>query len=353
MAGRVFDLEPNAAPLVVLLDKLSKKPAINPKVEWNEDEAMPRITTLSASAASNATALGTSADIFRVNDVIRFTNEGFAMYVTATAAGSITASAIGGVAQASAASNAEVYIVAPSDAEGASLREIKYPQLVTASNFCEIVRTPFGVTETEKATQHYGGDEEDRLKAKFGVEHARYIEQICWLGARDIKNTNQRFCGGIIKEFIATNVTAAGGTLTEATFQGFLRSGFRYGSDRKVLFASPLVIQAIEGFARANIKTQGSQDNASTYGIQMKTYVSGQGVVDIVMKRDWNDSTNLKGYGVLVDLDALTLRPLRETKLRENVHAPDFDGRKHEYITEVSLQVQHERKHALLTGVTG
>src|SRR5437764_13165212 len=33
---RVFDLEPNAAPLVVLLDKLSKKPAINPKVEWNE-----------------------------------------------------------------------------------------------------------------------------------------------------------------------------------------------------------------------------------------------------------------------------------------------------------------------------
>ena len=353
MAGRVFDLEPNAAPLVVLLDKLSKKPAINPKVEWNEDEAMPRITTLSASAASNATALGVSADIFRVNDVIRFTNEGFAMYVTATAAGAITASAVGGVAQATAASNAEVYIVAPSDAEGASLREIKYPQLVTASNYCEIVRTPFGITETEKATQHYGGDEEDRLKAKFGVEHARYIEQICWLGARDLKNTNQRFCGGIIKEFISTNTTTSVGTLTEATFQGFLRSGFRYGSDRKVLFAAPLVVQAIEGFARANIKTEGSQDHANTYGVAMKTYVSGQGIVDIVMKRDWNDSTNLKGYAVLVDLDALTLRPLRETKLRENVHAPDFDGRKHEYITEVSIQVQHERKHALMTGVTG
>ena len=353
MAGRVFDLEPNAAPLVRLLDKLSKKPARNPKVEWNEDEAMPRITTLSASAASNATAFGTTADIFRVNDVIRFTNEGFAMYVTATAAGSVTASAIGGVAQASAASNAEVYIVAPSDKEGASLREIKYPQLVTASNYCEIVRTPFGVTETEQATEHYGGDERARLQAKFGVEHARYIEQAFWLGARDLKNTNQRFCGGIIKEFISTNVTAAGGTLTEATFQGFLRSGFRYGSERKVLFAAPLAVQAIEGFARANIKTEGSGDHADTYGVVMKTYVSGQGIVDIVMKRDWNDSTNLKGYAVLVDLDALTFRPLRETKLKEDVQAPDYDGHKDEYISEISIQVQHERKHALLTGITG
>lgn len=351
MAGKVFSLEPNAAPLVVLLDKLSKKAAINPKIEWNENEAMPRITTLSASAASNATAFGVSADIFRVNDVIRFTSAGFAMYVTATAAGAVTASAIGGVAQASAASNAEVYLVSPSDLEGASLREIKYPQLVTASNYCQIVRTPFGVTGTEQATEHYGGNERDRLQADFGIEHSRTIEQIFWLGARDIKNTNQRFCGGIIKEFIATNVTAAGGTLTEATFQTFLRAGFRYGSSRKVLFAAPLVVSAIEGFARANLKVNDNQ--ANTYGVAMKTYVSGQGEVDIVMKRDWNDSSVYNGYGVLVDMDALQMRPLRETKLYENVHAPDYDGFKDEYKTELSIQVQHERKHALLTGVTG
>jgi len=34
------------------------------------------------------------------------------------------------------------------------------------------------------------------------------------------------------------------------------------------------------------------------------------------------------------------------------VQAPDYDGFKDEYISEVSLQVTHERKHALLTGVT-
>ena len=311
---------------------------------------MPRITTLSASAASNATAFGVTADIFRVGDVLRLTSQGFGVLVTATAAGGVSGSSVGGTAQASASSASEVYLVANANTEGALLREIKFPQLVTASNYAEIVRTPFGLTETEKATQHYGGNEEDRLKNKFGREHARALEQIAFKGLRDLKATNERLAGGIL-EFISTNSTGAGGTLTEATFQTFLKTGFRYGSERKLLFASPTTIGAIEGFARANIKV--NDDRANEYGVQMKTYYSGQGIVDIVMHRDWNDSAVYGGYAYLVDLDAFKYRPLRPTKLKMNVQAPDFDGVKHEYITEASFQIIHERRHAKLTGVTG
>jgi len=350
MAANVFELEPNVAPLVALMNRLGSVPATTPKIEWNEDESMPRITTLSASAASNATAFGTTADIFRVGDVVRVTTVGFGLLVTATAAGAITASAVGGTAQASAANAAELYIVSNANQEGASLREIKYPQLVTASNYCEIVRTPFGVTETEKATTHYGGDEEDRLKNKFGREHARSIEQIAFFGVRDLKNTNQRMAGGL-QEFIATNTTNAGGTLAESAWQTFLKTGFRYGSERKVAFCSPTAIGAIEGYARSNIKV--NDNRGADYGIEMKTYYSGQGIVDIVLHRDWNDSATYGGYVFLVDLDAIKYRPLRDTKLKENVQAPDYDGRKHEYITEASLQVIHERRHAKLTGITG
>jgi hypothetical protein len=56
-------------------------------------------------------------------------------------------------------------------------------------------------------------------------------------------------------------------------------------------------------------------------------------------------------YVFLVDLDQVKLRPLRDTQLKENVQAPDYDGFKDEYISEIGLQVTHERKHALLTGV--
>ena len=354
MAANVFELEPNVAPLLAITSKTNSAPARNPKIEWLEDESMPRITTLSASAASNATAWGVSADIFRVGDVVRETADGFGILVTATAAGVISGSAVGGTAQTSAANAAELYIVANANAEGSTLREIKYPQLVNASNYCEIVRTPFGVTETEAATEHYGGDEVARLQNKFGREHARALEQIAFFGVRDLKATNQRMAGGLL-EFISTNSTGAGGTLSESTFQTFLKKGFRYGSERKVLFCSPIVMTAIEGFTRTTstgLLTQSPAQNA-TYGVSLKTYVFGNGTVDLVLHRDWYDSANYGGYGILVDMDAMKYRPLRDTKLKMNVQAPDYDGRKHEYITEASFQIVHERRHAKLTGVTG
>ena len=345
----VYELEPNRAPLVALMSKLGTKPAGNPKIEWNEDESMPRITTLSASAASNATSWGVTADIFRVGDVVNFTAAGFGVLVTATAAGSISGTKIGGSAQASAASNAEVYLVSNANAEGASLREIKYPQLVTASNYAQNIRTPFGVTGTEQATEHYGGPERARLQAKFGREHARQQENTFFFGVRDLQATNQRTCGGI-KEFLSTNVTADSGGLTEAEWLSFLKSGFRYGSEEKVFFGSPTAISAIEGFARSNLRV--NDNAASKYGVKMDQYISGQGTVNLVLHRDWADSSVYGGYGFLVDLAAVKMRPLRATKLRENVHAPDYDGFKDEYLTEVSLQVIHERRHALLTGIS-
>ncbi len=136
MDAPVHELEPNVAPFLVLLNKLKKKPAINPKIEWNEDEQLPRITTLSASAASNATTLAVTADIFRAGDVVRITNGGWAFLVTATAANSVSGVKVGGTAQASASNTNEVYIVSNANAEGASLREIKYTALVNASNYC-------------------------------------------------------------------------------------------------------------------------------------------------------------------------------------------------------------------------
>lgn len=358
MSDKVAELEPNASPFVVLLKKLRRVNAIAPKVEWLENQRMPRYDVLSASATSAATAIPTTnATYFRVGDVLRDTVTGEGMEVTGVSASGIGVNrAIGGVAAASCASTDELFIVANVNSEGASLRTIKTVQLANKSNFTEIVRTPLGVTGTEAATKLYGGPDRERLQAAAGIEHMRDWEQICFFGAKKEDTTTsgapKRFAGGL-KETISTNVTAAGGTLTEAAFQTFLRSGFRYGSERKILFASPLVITALEGFARSNIKTSGSDDHAATYGIVMKQYLSGQGIVDIVMERAWNDSLTYKGYAFLVDMDAVEYHVLRDTKLLEGRQANDADKLEDEYLTEACPVIQNEQKHALLTGVTG
>ena len=359
MDDRIAELEPNAAPLVVLLKKLKRVQAIAPKVEWLEQVLMPRYDQLSAALTGTAvTSLPVAnSSFYRVGDVLRETATGEAMEVTGVSAGVLGVNrGIGGVPAATGASGDEIFIVSNVNVEGASLRTIKTTQLNNLSNFCQIVRTPLGMTGTEAATKLYGGPDRDRLRAAAGIEHMRDWEQICFFGAKkeDTLTTGapKRFAGGAV-EYISTNVTAAVGTLTEAAFITFLRSGFRYGSERKILFASPLVVGAIEGFARNNIRVSGSEDHADTYGIQMRSYVSGQGVVDIVMERAWNDSTNYRGYAFLLDMDALEFHTLRDTKLLDNRQANDADKIEDEYLTEACPVFHNEQKHAILKGITG
>ena len=146
-------------------------------------------------------------------------------------------------------------------------------------------------------------------------------------------------------------MTPAGGTLTQTTFQTFLRAGFRYGSSEKLLLASPLVLSAIEGFARNNYQV--NDNPASTYGVKMNRYVSGQGDI-LIAKESWlNDSTNYRGWAFLVDLDNVFWAPLRDTKYLEERQAPDLDKIEDEFLTEACFIYQLENTHAILKGVTG
>lgn len=348
MDAAVYELEPSAAPLVALMSAMPSKPAGNPKVEWLEDEAMPRITTLSASATSAATGFGVTADYFRVGDVVKFTSLGFAVVVSVTAAGYIGGTVIG--TQVSAASTAEIFLIGNANAEFATLREIKFTELVTPYNYCEIFRTPIGISGTEDATEHYGGGERARLRKKAGIEHARSIDDTFAFGVRSISSTT-RTAGGITS-FVTTNVTNDTGGLTEGDWQSFLRTVFRYGSERRLGLCSPIALSAIESFARANLQVN---DNvARRYGIQMKTYVSGQGTIDLVINRKWADSSVYGGYVFALDMDddSVRERPLRRTRLRPDVHTPSADGFQDEYLTETTIQVKHQRRHGILTGIT-
>ena len=365
MQNRIAELEPNNAPFVAILRKIGQYQAKSPKVEWLEDESQPRFDTCSASATSAATAIGATNNAwFRVGDGVRITETGEFVEVTGVSASAIGVNrAIGGTAAASCTSAAGLYIVNNANAEGASLRTIKTVKLVNQSNYCQIIRTPFGVTGTEMASQLYGQYTNDRvrLQHKYGLEHERQIEATLFWGAKkedtSTSGAPKRWAGGCF-EFISTNTYNAGGTLTRANFENsFLRKAFRYGSDRKVLFASPLLMQAIDGFAWNGGSGATSRVNfdspAAEFGVAVKTYVCSQGTVDIVMKRHWNDNTNLSGDGFLIDMDAVKMATLRPTKLLLERQANDADKIEDEYLSEVSLIFEHERRHALITGVTG
>jgi hypothetical protein len=136
----------------------------------------------------------------------------------------------------------------------------------------------------------------------------------------------------------------------------FLQNAFRYGSRKKIFFCSPVIAAALSGFAMSRLAPPSPDINH--WGVAMSSYQSAQGdQVSIVVKRDWLDfSTTLVqygGWGFLVDMDNVQMRPLRSTVLKPNRQRPDEDSNKQEYLTEWALEVNLPAAHRIMKGVTG
>lgn len=358
----IKQLEPDDAPFTVMLSQVSSRPAKSQKVEWLSDQLVPRLTTLAAAVLIGDTTITVASGTgtyFRANDILRLAN-GENVRVVSVAGDVITVvRSIGLVAASGVAISTDVIKIGNASAEGATLGTIKMTQQVANYNYCQIQRDPLGFTKTLEASDLYGGKEPQYEAKKKMMEHRRQMENTLFFGQRSLDTSSYSapigYCGGLV-DFISSNVTTVGGNLTESGFATFLRTGFRYGSRNKVLFASPLIVSALSSFPQSKLAPPSS--DVRSYGVSLQEYRGANGgTVKIVEKRDWLDystaSNQIGSWAVLVDMDDVTMRPLRKTALLPNRQAPDADSTIQEYLTEYSLQVGIEQNHAILRGVTG
>lgn len=368
MSPTIAELEPDEAPLTTMLQKVSKRAAYSQKVEWLSDELVPRLTTLSASATSAATSLSvpattgaSSGTYFRAGDVIRIASTGENCYVTGVSADTLYVTrGIGGtsVTAVSAASGVDVIKVGNAAAEGATLGTLIQTKKVANFNYAQIQRDPWGFTNTLVASKLYGGPEPANEAKKKLIEHKRQLENTLFWGVRDLNTSGSApigYCGGVF-QYATTNLTASVGTLTESVFESFLRKAFRYGSQNKGFFCSPLVASALSSFPQGKLAPPAP--GITEYGVSLSSYQSASGAkVQIMVKRDWYDFQNTSnqygGIGVMLDMDDITMRPLRDTVLKPDRQANDEDSIKQEYLTEWSFEMGNEKKHAIISGITG
>jgi hypothetical protein len=363
MSPTIAMLEPDEAPLTTMLQKTSKRAAYSQKVEWLSDELVPRLTTLSASAASSATALSVATGTgtyFRPGDVIRIASTGENCAVSAVSADAVyvVARTLGAVTSISAANGVDIIKVGNAAAEGATLGTLIQTKKVANYNYAQIQRDPWGFTNTLVASKLYGGPEPANEAKKKLIEHKRQMENTLFWGTRDLVTTGDAPIGyvGGIYQYVTSNLTSSVGDLTETIFETFLRKAFRYGSQNKVMFCSPVVASALSSFPQGKLAPP--SPSIDTYGVSLSKYQSASGaVVNIMVKRDWYDfqsaGNQYGGIGVVVDMDDVTMRPLRDTVLKPDRQANDEDSIKQEYLTEWSLEIGLEKKHAIISGITG
>jgi hypothetical protein len=215
-------------------------------------------------------------------------------------------------------------------------------------NYTQIVRNPFGVSNTLMNTQAYGGDVLAYTTKTRGIEHAKDIENILFFGERAISASEARRSTGGLDEWISTNVKDFGGGISslDEIFDA-AEADFRYGSKEKMLFVSRAVASNISLLA-ADLLRMVPEDK--TFGIHIQKLISPHGVYNIVA----HDLLVGDYYGkqaYVVDMDAVGYRFLqnRDTKLVTNIQTPGTDGRKDEYLTEFGLERAEEKRHGKWT----
>lgn len=353
MDDEIYLLEPNKAPLTLILSKLRKERPDGPKPEWLEDALHPRWDTLGAAILDGVTTsvTVTNGAYFTVGDVIKIPVTGEQLLVTAIATNVLTVvRGFGETAAAAASNGAAVTIIGSAFAEGTGKANLNVLDETPQFNYTQIFKTTVGVTNTLKASKLYGPNDLDYQRRKKGIDHAVKIEQAFLFGERKLDTSGtqpKRTTRGILK-WITSNLTDAAGTLTESELEQFCEKAFRYSNNRKVAFCGARAISTINQFAAGKLQMVPKDE---TYGIHTTRYVSGHG--ELLLVKHHLLENYYAGYMVVLDMEQLAYCALRDTKLETNVQLPDADETVDQYVTEVALKLKNEKKHAVLYNVTG
>lgn len=349
VSKEIARLIPEENPWVVMLLQSRKRGTRTAEFYWWEEEPYAYWTTVAGAQTNVDTtievAAGTGA-LFAAKDIVKIPRTGEIMFVTAVAGDALTV--IRGYGEtAAAAINDGDYILnlgnAMEERSTAPAEKLKQPTKVY--NYCGIIRTPFGGSATMLAEQQITNEQERaRLTRDKGLDHRLSMERQLLFGERKEDAANKRRMSRGLEKFIVTNVYDAGGTLTEAEFDTEVcEKVFKYGTKRKVMIASPRHVSIINSFAKEKLQvSQGARE----YGLNLMEYVSPHGTLVIAPSKMLEQYYAYHSF--IVDMKYVSIRTLRDTQLRRNIHAPDVDGFLDEYITEFGLEVQLEKSHMIL-----
>ena len=366
-AQRVIDmddtialLEPSDAPLTVFTKRSGQsEECFNPSFSWLEDVLLPRVSATDAAGyASGATTINvTTGDgtKFNTNDLVIVPATGEILLVSSVSTDALAVTRAFGTTAAAAipAAVTDLLIIGNTQIEGATSRNALATQTQSKTNYAQIFRTPLGASRTLMDSKLYGGKYEPYQVRKVGIEHRVEIERSFIWGQpyQNVTSTGGQWASGGLEYWIQTNRIDGGGTLTYATFEKMAETVFRYGNQKMRLgICSPAFMTKVDLLAEARLFFQTTTE---VYGVRINRIQTSHGDVMLVKHPLMQDLTEYNERCYVLDMDKIKQRPFvnAATKLKLNIQAPDVDGKKSEYITQMGLQVENQLCHAVLYDV--
>ena len=357
-------LEPNgSAPLNALLSMTSSEGTDDPEYKNFRDELPDRKLSVNGAVASaSTTAITVDAgndNLFAVAGTIIVNSEtGEVMRCTAdsTATGLTVERNIGGTSH-TIADDAMLFIAGSAYEEGASSPTGVSFDASVATNFTQIFRTSFQVTETLNATNLRTGDKEDEMATKALKMHMSDIERAMFFGKKHESNgsTSQprRFTGGLTTTL--SNVidrSTASSSMSEDQFDRFLIEDiFAFGSKQKLAFCGAKIAGHLQKIGKNRWSPTQIDD---TYGINFTNYSTFAGDLMVHLHPQFRQVPGMDNAMIILDFPYLKYRFLdgRDTQLLRDRQAPDLDAKKHEYLTECGLELTQDKVHTFIKNWT-
>jgi hypothetical protein len=358
LGDRISLLEPSAQPLAVFTRRADKRRTVASTFSWMEESSKARFDTQNGGATSGATTVAvTNGAYYQQWDQVLNTRTGEQIRVDGVAGNNLTVTRGIGSTAAAMLNGDELLIIGSAQPENDTSKPPRSDVPSKISNYTQIFRTPFEVSDTLRASGFQVAPAEwPRQARNKGIEHAKDLEYSFLLGRKSATTpgaTQNRTTGGVLS-FITTNQTDAGGDLSEAEFNAFMAQVHRYGSGQKLALASATAVGALNKFPASKQQTKNDE---TTYGMNVTQYTSPFGSINLVY-HPLLEGTKYGGYIVVIDMGQAAYRYLandelnRDTKVLQNRQPNDQDGRKDEYLSEVGLEFGQQRMHGVLTGIT-
>jgi hypothetical protein len=149
------------------------------------------------------------------------------------------------------------------------------------------------------------------------------------------------------------------GTITGEQFEGLIERAFLYNGDQsweKLFVGGQGVLSIFNKYARAaGIQIRQMNSKEDSYGMSVTMWETAFGTIYFKTHPLFTNNSALNYSGFILDMGSISYhsRDSRDTTLLTHRQAPDFDGRKDEWLTEYSLEVNFPERHMYIEGLTG
>lgn len=362
-------LEPNGeAPLNALLAMSGSESTNDPSFKNFRDELPARAFQVNNGAGYDASATTIAVDAV---DAVKYVTAGAVLVnvntgevMHATSAGDATGGSIaverniGGTAF-TVSDDDEIIVAGYAAKEGADVGEsVSFDATVTES-YCQIFRTPYTLTETQRHTYLRTGSKEAELEEKALKLHMSDIERSHFFSQKAIKDENSaqptRFTQGLFNAIQYNQIDAASdprfatvNTITEAEFDRLLIDQiFAYGSQQKLAFVGPRIAGHIHEFGKDRWQPT---TVSGTYGVSMTGYQTPAGTLMTRLHPQFRQIKGMENACVIIDMAHVKFRHLegRDTSLLEGRQGPGHDSIINEFLTECGLELLQDKPHAVI-----